>query len=250
MSALLRSTAAATEHGVGNLARHRVRDGIQQLILCGEYRAGQRLRQQELAARFDVAQGVVREALLELQFCGLVQAIDNLGMSVSGLEIRDLFDAYEIREVLEGLAARLCCEHASRADLRELRELAARVRMLGERGDVEAMGAADRHFHHQTIVASQNQLLAKFTAGYRVLGMFVRADRKRQVVDAEHLAIVRAIEANDPDRAETLARRHVAASREAIAQQVREGGFVPAFVKDAKDVPAADKPVRKKSGRR
>ena len=106
------------------LVRHRVRDGIQQLILSGEYRPGQRLVQQELAARFGVAQSVVRESLLELQFCGLVEAVDNLGMFVSGLGARTLVEAYEIREMLEGLAARLCCEHASRADLRELHELA------------------------------------------------------------------------------------------------------------------------------
>ena len=217
----------------GNLARHRVRDGVQQLILSGEYRPGQRLRQQELAARFDVAQGVVREALLELQFCGLVQAVDNLGMFVSGLEVRDIFDAYQIREVLEGLAARLCCEHASRADIRDLKELCQQVRTLGKSGDVEAMGAADRRFHYRTIVASQNQLLAKFTAGYRILGMFVRADRNRKKVDDEHTEIVQAIEVNDPDRAEMLARRHVAQSRDAIAQQMSREAFVPSFVNES-----------------
>lgn len=222
----------------GNLARHRVRDGIQQLILLGEYRPGQRLRQQELAARFNVAQGVVREALLELQFCGLVEAVDNLGMFVGGLEVRDIFDAYEIREVLEGLAARLCCERASRADIRDLKELAQEVHKLGEKGDVEAMGAADRRFHHRTVVASGNQLLANVTAGYRVLGMFVRADRKRKEVDQEHLEIVHAIEANNPDEAESLARQHVAKSREAVARKVAQGVFVPRYVREPDEVPA------------
>ena len=82
----------ATHHPTGldsapgaTLARHRVRDGIQRLILSGEYQPGQRLVQQELAGRFGVAQSVVRESLLELQFCGLVEAVDNLGMFVSGL---------------------------------------------------------------------------------------------------------------------------------------------------------------------
>jgi DNA-binding GntR family transcriptional regulator len=230
---------AAHDRAMGSLARHRVRDGIQQLILSGEYRAGQRLRQQELAARFDVAQGVVREALLELQFCGLVEAVDNLGMFVSGLEVRDLFDAYEIREVIEGLAARLCCERASRADIRDLKELAEQVHICGEKGDVEAMGAADKRFHHRTVSASGNEMLAKVTAGYRMLGMFVRADRKRKEVDQEHREIVRAIEANDPNKAELLARQHVAKSREAIARQVAQGEFVPRYVKEAEDIPPA-----------
>lgn len=219
----------------GSVTRHRVRIGIQESILSGEYRPGQRLLQQELAARFSVAQGVVREALLELQFCGLVQAIDNLGMFVSGLGSRVVLDAFEIREVLEGLAARSCCENASRADLRELMELAEQIRRYGEEGHFDAVGAADRQFHFRMIVASQNQLLARLTDSYRVLGMFVRANRNRQEVYEEHLEILKRIETNQPDEAETLARRHVAKSREEIARQVVEGAFVPCYVQESEN---------------
>jgi DNA-binding GntR family transcriptional regulator len=232
MSDLLSSAETPRSVVNGTLARHRVRDGIQQLILSGAYRPGQRLLQQELATHFKVAQGVVREALLELQFCGLVQAIDNLGMFVSGLGARVILDAYEIREVLEGLAARLCCENASRADLRELRELAGQVRQNAQKGNLIAMGMADRRFHYRMVVASQNQVLGKLTDGYRVLGMFVRANREPRKVQNEHETIIQAIEANQPDMAESLARRHVAASRQAIAQQVAQGAFVPCYVSD------------------
>ncbi len=215
------------------VARHRVRDGIRQLILSGQYQPGQRLLQQELAARFDVAQGVVREALLELQFCGLVQAIDNLGMFVSGLGTRVILDALRIREALEGLAARLCCENASRADLRDLNELAQRIRREGQQGRFDAMGAADRQFHYRMIVASQNELLARLTDGYRVVGMFVRANRNRLAVYEEHLEILRRIEANKPDQAEALARRHVSRSHQEIARQVLQGTFVPCYVQES-----------------
>ena len=72
--------------------------------------------------------------------------------------------------------------------------------------------------------------MANVTAGYRMLGMFVRADRKRKEVDLEHLEIVHAIEANDPGKAESLARQHVAKSREAVARKVAQGVFVPRYV--------------------
>jgi DNA-binding GntR family transcriptional regulator len=222
------------------LARHRVRDAIQRLILSGEYQPGQRLVQQELAGRFGVAQSVVRESLLELQFCGLVRAVDNLGMFVSGLEGRTLVAAYEIREMFEGLGARLSCHRASRADLAELVELAEENYRLGRRGDLEAMSALDRQFHYRMILASGNELLAKLTESYQVLGMFVRADRDIRQVRDEHREIVAAIEANRPAQAERLARRHVQAARQAIERQVAENTFAPQWVGGAHTQPAGD----------
>ena len=227
------SSQSNSTPGGATLARHRVRDAIQGLILAGGLRPGQRLIQQELARRFGVAQSVVRESLLELQFSGLVEAVDNLGMFVSSFAPQTLIQAYEIREMFEGLAARLCCQHASRADLQELTELAQRVHQLGREGDLGAMSAMDRQFHCRSILASQNQLLARLTEGYRVLGMFVSAERDIEVVRAEHLEIVGAIETNQPDRAEQLARGHVRAARQSIEPQVVEGTFSPRWVAES-----------------
>src|SRR3954451_24139461 len=104
-------------------ARGRVREDVRRLILSGELKPGTRLTQQHLAKRFGVAQSVVRESLLELQASGLVRSVDNLGISVSDLDTHSLIHAYYVREMLEGLAPRLCCELASRADVRALYEM-------------------------------------------------------------------------------------------------------------------------------
>ncbi len=221
-----------------SLARHRVRDAVQRLILSGEFQPGQRLIQQDLAQRFGVAQSVVRESLLELQFCGLVEAVDNLGMFVSELDARTLLAAYEIREMFEGLAARLCCQRASRADLRDLTELAHRTYELARQQNLEAMSETDRQFHARMVQAAQNPLLTRLTEGYRVLGLFVRANRPPRQVRDDHLAVVAAIEANQPEKAERLARRHVEDARKSIEQQVAEGTFVPHLVGASKSLTA------------
>lgn len=211
-------------------ARRRVRDRIQEAILSGTYPSGSRLTQLRLAKDFGVAQTVVRESLLELQFCGLVEIVDNLGVFVSELGAAKLLQAYEIREMFEGLAARLCCERASRADLAHLTELAERAFQLGEAGDREEMGAVDHRFHQTMIVVSANEVLQRLTEGYRVLGMAVQAERDiRQVLD-EHLAIVAAIKANRPEEAEQLARQHVRLAREAIERMIEAGCFHPRWV--------------------
>src|SRR5689334_16179518 len=98
-----RNSAPVTEPSVYTTARQRVREELRRLILAGELRPGERLAQQHLAKRFGVAQSVVRESLLELQFSGLVQMVDNLGIFVGELNADTLIQAYEVREMLEGL---------------------------------------------------------------------------------------------------------------------------------------------------
>src|SRR2546421_2642328 len=118
-----KSTAVASPQ----TARHRVREDVRRMILSGELKPGTRLTQQHLAKKFGVAQSVVRESLLELQASGLVRSVDNLGIFVSDLDNDTLLHAYHVREVIEGLAARLACERASRTDVREMYELADRM---------------------------------------------------------------------------------------------------------------------------
>ncbi len=211
-------------------ARSRVREDVRRLILSGELRPGTRLTQQQLAKRFGVAQSVVRESLLELQFSGLVQSVDNLGIFVSDLDTDMLLQAYEVREMLEGVAARLCCETASRNDVKQLTDQAERIYALGMDGKTVERGALDRDFHHRIILISQNVILARLTEAYHVLGMIVQTSRSHPEIRTEHLAIVKAIEDNRPADAERLARQHVTGVRHAIQQQIAEGKFVPRWV--------------------
>ena len=223
----------AKEAGPGSqstTARSRVREDVRRLILSGELRPGTRLTQQQLAKRFGVAQSVVRESLLELQFSGLVESVDNLGIFVSDLDTDMLLQAYEVREVLEGMAARLCCERASRTDVKQLAEQAERIYQLGMDEKVVERGALVRDFHHRIILISRNVILARLTEAYHVLGMIVHTSRTHPEIRDEHLGIVKAIEENRPDDAEHLARQHVVGVRQAIQKQITEGRFVPRWV--------------------
>jgi DNA-binding GntR family transcriptional regulator len=207
--------------------RHRVRDGIQQMILSRELRSGDRLVQQNLAKTFGVSQAVVRESLIELQFSGLVHSVENLGTFVNGVGPEQLLPAWELREVLEGLAARLCCEQASRADLARFRDLADQCHRAALEGDVQRRGSLDRAFHDAIVAVSRNEFLIRVTESCRILGLAVQARRPLDDVHAEHLAIVDAIEnrAKDPAQVEEIARAHVRASREALERVIQSGEF-------------------------
>ena len=217
------------------VTRHRVRDSIQQMILSGERHPGSKLRQQELAERFGVAQGVVREALLELQGFGLVETIDNRGIYVSQLDKSRLLEAFYVREVHEGLAARLCCERATRADIRDLMSIAEEIYSLGAAGKLEEMGSLDRELHSRLIRLSGNSMLIRLADNYRILGKIVRADRNIELVRNEHLAILQKIQDGDAVQAERLMQQHVAAARVAVSERLSKGGAIPPLVKERED---------------
>jgi DNA-binding GntR family transcriptional regulator len=210
--------------------RHYVREEIQRRILAGESRPGDRVAQQSLAKELGVGQGTVREALVELQWLGLVDTVDRLGVFVGSLDAARLCEAYEVREFLEGLAARRACSYASPADAIALRNIADHILTLSKEDKVEEMGAADRAFHLQIVSLSHNKILMRLAEGYRVLGMAVRASRDPKVVHKEHLEIVDAIERNMPDEAERLVRKHVEEARRMIEQQAASEEFVPQWV--------------------
>jgi DNA-binding GntR family transcriptional regulator len=179
----------------------------------------------------------VRESLLELQWLGLVESIDRLGVFVQKLDAARLCEAYQVREVLEGLAARLACEHTSRADVALLSKMVDHIWELSQEKRVEEMGAADRAFHLQLMNLSRNKVLLRLAEGYRVLGMAVRASRDPKKVYEEHLLIVDAIGNNLPDEAERLMRLHVAEARKTIEQQAARHDFTPKWVADANESP-------------
>jgi DNA-binding GntR family transcriptional regulator len=203
-----------------------VGQAVQQLILDGELRPGQRLIQQSLAKRFGVSQSVMREALLEAEFTGLVESMDRLGAFVAAIDEAQLLQAYEIREVLEGAAARSCCDHASTADVREFRSLAEQIHKLGVSGNDHERAALDRRFHERVIEASGNVLLRRLSGGYHVVRLVVLKSVPHDQILRDHLDIVEAIEANKPDEAERAARRHVVTAKEMVQRQIHSKGFM------------------------
>lgn len=206
------------------VARHRVRLSLQSMILRGELPPGSRLLQLQLAKQLGVAQGVVREALLELQACGLVETVDNRGVYVSQLNSTKLVEAFEVREMHEGLAVRLCCDRVRRADVRALRELAMAAFDAG-RGNLQEAGAKDRALHESIAQLCGNSMLIRLAENYRLFGKIVQVNRDPRTVRDEHFGILDAIEAGDGDRAEALMRAHIRAAKEALMKLLSERQF-------------------------
>jgi DNA-binding GntR family transcriptional regulator len=203
---------------------------LQERICHGKLPPGTKLLQRHLADEFGVAVSVVREALFELKSLGLVNVVPNLGAVVANLSARTICDALQVREMLEGLAARLCCERASRGDLRELRGLADEVwrRASHEESLVQVL-AVDLQFHTRIIQISGNEMIDRLTHSYRALSPLGQRNSVRieehQAYRDQHLAIVQAIADNLPEDAEHAAREHVRTVRRLAEEALARGAW-------------------------
>ena len=168
---------------------------------------------------------MVREALVQTQFTGLIESVDNLGMFVAEIDSKKLLEAYPVREVLEGLAARECCQTASVADVRELQAMAEKIYSLAIADRERERADLDRRFHDRIFEISNNEVLKRVAGAYHIVRMTVLKNTPHEQVRDDHLRIVNAIQRNDPDAAERFARQHVVSAREMIEQQILNNAF-------------------------
>lgn len=125
--------------------RQEVADEIRKKILSGEFEAGQRIKENEIAELFGVSRGPVREALRQIEQEGLITYERNIGCSVTHITQRDLDEISWLRATLEMLAVRLCRGEISSEALKQMQESLERMRSLGE--DRYQLVQEDNLFH-------------------------------------------------------------------------------------------------------
>ena len=107
------------------MAQPRVRDLLEEAILEGELKPGERLRAEALAQRFGTSRTPIREALLQLEAHGLVEVEPNRGAVVKTFDRDDLRDLYEVRALIEPHAAALAATRITRGRHRAARGTSA-----------------------------------------------------------------------------------------------------------------------------
>lgn len=89
-------------------------------IQNSELPPGEWLREVRLCSEFGVGRSIVRRALRTLSDDGLVEIEENRGARVSATTVEEVFDLYEVRAALYGLAARFACLRGSDSTIRSL----------------------------------------------------------------------------------------------------------------------------------
>lgn len=191
---------------------------IEQLILRGELAIGQRVNESDLALRFGMSRGPIREALRALEESRLVRSEKNRGVFVREVSVREADEIYDVREALDQLIGQRVAERATPEQLRDMQAAVAAMDDATAVQDVKCYHALNLKFHDMLVDFAGN---ARLTEAYRLLTKGLLLFRLRGLQDGggfsvsntEHKAVVEAIAARDSVRAGRLLRRHAAESR-------------------------------------
>jgi DNA-binding GntR family transcriptional regulator len=209
-------------------------DKLRMAIYHGEFAPGQRLVESELAGAYDTSRGAVREAIALLQNEGLVTRERNRSAWVRPVTIEEAIEILEVRAVVEGLCAAKAAARASTEDRRVLRTLADEMTVAVKRGDVLTDSMVSDQMHAKIREIAGQQTAAGIINRLRHQGVryqFRVSLLPGRLVEGfeEHLGIIDAVIAGDPELAERLSREHFASVIEAV-RRLEEMNLPPNLV--------------------
>jgi DNA-binding GntR family transcriptional regulator len=205
----------------------RLFDRMRNHIIEGRFAPGQRLVEADLTEQFKISRGPLREAVRRLAAEGLVDITHNRGARVKKLDHGEVISLYEVREVMEGLAARLAAERASAAERKEIKASFQDMAKALSANNIRGYIAMNSQFHALILNASGNAVLTAAITRLQtpVLRLQFESMMTEKVVREsfeEHREIVDAIVGKNPDKAELLMRHHIRRSKELIANRPPE----------------------------
>jgi len=193
---------------------------LKEQITNEELKPGERLLDDQLASMFGVSRTPVREALARLATEGLVEIVPRGGVYVKKLTREDIEDIYEIRKVLEALAARKAATLITDREIKKLDALFEKVRGSTEK-DCKAFIDLDVKLHDTILKSCHNKKLTSIMDNlYTLIHVFrVRVGKSKQKAKKafeEHEAIFEAIKMRDAQKAERAMMEHIEKSKDYI----------------------------------
>jgi DNA-binding GntR family transcriptional regulator len=222
----------AISNGSGNGSRQgRVIAEMRRRIITGEIEPGVNLSELALADEFGVSRTPVREALKQLETEGLVEIRPRVGTFVTTPSRREITELFEMKELLEGAAARLLAQRGRVPEAEMMEENLRQADQAVARDDRQRYAELVQEFHDLLIVGADN---SKLEAHYRILMNQLAYPRlvttslsqpgRPLQSDREHHRVLDLILAKDGDSAEAVMREHVRASRRALMAGLESQG--------------------------
>ncbi|MGD8229700.1 MAG: GntR family transcriptional regulator [Desulfobacteraceae bacterium] len=212
------------------LERPNLRDHIHEIlkkeIILRRIKPGEKINEEELAQSLQVSRTPVRETLLRLEHEGIVEIIPRRGAFVVSQSKQKVMDILQVREVLEGLVARLATENMDERILNRLRNSLKKISSTKNDEDMLLKyPAADAEFHSLLLDTCKNDVLKNMmeivNSHLQVIRLrtVVLPGRAKQTVK-EHYKILEAIEKRNALSAESMMRKHVESVRKDALENI------------------------------
>ncbi|UNK71465.1 GntR family transcriptional regulator [Microbacterium sp. H1-D42] len=194
--------------------RERVEVALEAAIRSGEMPAGELFSAPALAAKFNVSATPVREAMLNLEKLGFVEAVRNKGFRVTGIRDEDVANIVAVRRMLEPALARELAGQIPADEYGHLRAMADAIVDGASKGDLTTYLEADRAFHEAVNAHSDNPRLTSLISQLRketrlpgLAGLLATEELSKSA--AEHHELLDLLEAGDGEQAEAVMHRHI-----------------------------------------
>ncbi|MQA82642.1 MAG: FCD domain-containing protein [Streptosporangiales bacterium] len=200
-----------------------IADQLREAIMSGDFAQGVQLGEADLAGRFGVSRGPVREAMQRLVQEGLLHSIRHRGLFVTELTATDIRDIYAARTAVESAAVTLIVADEPERSAAALSKAVGRMAAAVRRRDSAALSRSDLAFHELLVAESRSPRLRRMASTLLVeTRMCLSALPPKYVAPSEltteHAEIVDAVARADRDRALALLEAHMQDAVERLTQ--------------------------------
>ncbi|MFD7814611.1 GntR family transcriptional regulator [Streptomyces sp. NPDC059785] len=221
-----------TPEGSGEPARRFAFEQLRLAILRGDLAPGQRMHEPDFSERLGVTRGSVRAAMIDLAADGLVERVHNRGTRVRMYSLDEAVAITECRMALEGLCAARAASLATDTQVAELVDLGEEMAAAAAAQSFERYAGLNRQLHNRLIDVSRQRSAAEMLD--RLNSQLARhhyrlallPGRPQQSLD-EHLAVIAAVRAGNPQAAEAAARAHLLSVAQALRRLSADAAPTP-----------------------
>jgi len=197
--------------------RYTVCRRIEEAIVQGVFKGGDKLNEADLSRSLGVSRGLVREALRELEASGVLISIPYRGTFVKEWTPRSVWELYTLRATLEEMAVELAVERATEEDLDDLAGLVEAMNRAARANDATELVEYDLQFHYRLHEMTGHRLLQQTLQGLGgQMRIFIVATKayyspfaSLEEAAASHMPILEALRARDPVRAKQAIHEHI-----------------------------------------
>jgi DNA-binding GntR family transcriptional regulator len=202
---------------------------LRNMIIERKLLPGEKISQEKLAQDLGISRTPLVSALKYLEIEKLVEAKPRRGFFVRLFTKQEMISIFELREVLEGLAARRAALNITDPQIAKLKAFFQQFAKIMNITDFKAYAREDRRFHNFVTAVGSKEFLKSMLETYNIISYSYQLLPSEGLVRSpnetilEHLAVIKAISKRDSDAAEELMRLHLKKSIAILKQDIKAG---------------------------
>jgi len=183
-------------------------------IMSGKLLPGSILVEREISDEYSISRTPVREILWRLLSDGLLEQEPSRGYIIRKISLEEIFNIFQSREAIEGMAARLACLKGDAKFFSKINEIGKKIKEVDIEKNTQEGVFFGRKLHDVIIYTASNPFLSQFYNKLRNLSSLTRNITQRSILiekksQESHLTIINAIEERDEEKSEYCMREHL-----------------------------------------